>query len=97
MSIRVRCTVEVMNYSACGLRVGDYFDLTSTGVTVPAGRSFCYFAIANVVSAVGGRLDSDVPDCYLVSQPLLACPDPPEALHMRLRTMPAPDVERNAP
>jgi len=82
--VRVRCTVEGMNYSACGLAVGDSFELSPTGVTVPAGKRFCYFAIASVIPAVLGRLDTDQPDAYLRGRPLLACPDPPENLHIRI-------------
>ncbi len=82
--MKVRCTVEDMNYSACDLQVGDYFELTPTGVTVPEGKRFCYFAIAAVIPAVLGRLDTDTPDSFLQTRPLLACPDPPENLHLRV-------------
>ncbi|WP_216654406.1 hypothetical protein [Nocardioides sp. zg-DK7169] len=92
MSLRVRCTVEAMNYSACGLALGDHFDLTSTSVEVPEGREFCYFAIAGVITAVHGRLDAEEPDAWLRSRPLLACPDPPEALHLRVEVVPDPGV-----
>ena len=93
MSLRVRCTVEAMNYSACGLALGDHFDLTTTSVEVPEGREFCYFAIAGVITAVHGRLDAEQPDAWLRSRPLLACPDPPEALHLRVEVVPEePDL-----
>ncbi|MFI5893495.1 TIGR04076 family protein [Actinoplanes sp. NPDC051513] len=82
--MKIRCTVEAMNYSACGLAVGDFFELSPTGVTVPDGKRFCYFAIASVIPSVLGRLDADEPDDYLRGRPLLACPDPPENLHIRV-------------
>lgn len=82
--VRVRCTVEEMNYSACGLEPGDWFELDPTGVRVPEGKRFCYFAVAAVIPAVLGHLEADAPDEYLRSQPLLACPDPPENLHLRV-------------
>ncbi|MEU6539936.1 TIGR04076 family protein [Streptomyces sp. NPDC047000] len=85
--IRVRCTVEAMNYSACGLEIGDWFETDSTGLTVPEGKRFCYFAVASVLPAVLGRLDAAEPDGYLRGEPLLACPDPPEGLHMRVTTV----------
>ncbi|WP_306205446.1 TIGR04076 family protein [Actinoplanes sp. RD1] len=85
--LKVRCTVEDMNYSACGLEVGDHFDLDATGLTVPEGKRFCYFAIASILPAVLGRLDAASPDAYLRSRPLLACPDPPENLHIRLHVV----------
>lgn len=83
--MKVRCTVEDMNYSACGLEIGDYFDLEPDGLTVPEGERFCYFAIASLVPVLLGRLGADDP--YLRSRPLLACPDPPEALHIRVEVV----------
>lgn len=82
----VRCTVESFNYSACGLEVGDSFDVDERGLTVPDGKRFCYFAIASVVSVLGSGLD-------VTSRPLVACPDPPENLHLRLRELPSADPE----
>lgn len=76
----VRCTVESFNYSACGLEVGDHFDVVDGGVVVPEGRRFCYFAIANVVAVLGSSMD-------VTKRPLVACPDPPENLHMRLENL----------
>jgi uncharacterized repeat protein (TIGR04076 family) len=87
VSLRVRCTVVGMNYSACGLEVGDHFDLSADAVVVPEGREFCYFAISNVVADVLGHLDAEEPDAYLLSRPLLACPDPPEALHLQIAVL----------
>lgn len=74
---RVRCTVESFNYSACGLEVGDHFDVVDGSVVVPEGKRFCYFAIAGVVAVLGSAMDA-------TSRPLVACPDPPENLFVRL-------------
>jgi uncharacterized repeat protein (TIGR04076 family) len=82
--MKVRCTVESMNYSPCGLEVGDYFEVDEEGLSLPPGKSFCFFAIASVTPLLKGRLDSAGAEDWLASRPLLACPDPPEALHMRL-------------
>ena len=82
--IRVRATVESMNYSACGLEVGDWFEVGSDGLVLPPGKSFCYFAIGAVLPLVTGRLDRPDPHEWLASRPLVACPDPPENLLMRL-------------
>ena len=88
----IRCTVESMNYSACGMVPGDYFEVDEVGeLSIPNNRPFCYFAIASVVPHLGGRLDGTGED-WLDSKPLLACPDPPEALYMRLER-----VESNSP
>ncbi|WP_432488802.1 TIGR04076 family protein [Kineococcus sp. SYSU DK018] len=75
--VTVRCTVEGFNYSACGLEVGDSFEIGERGLVVPEGKRFCYFAIANVVALLGSGMN-------VTSRPLVACPDPPENLHMRL-------------
>lgn len=85
---RVRCTVESMSYSACGLRVGDFFEVGPEGVSLPPGRHFCFFAIASVAPLLGGRLDGEQPDEWLAARPLLACPDPPERLLMRVEEVP---------
>lgn len=82
----VRCTVESFNYSACGLEVGDSFDVDERGLSVPEGKRFCYFAIASVVAVLGSGLD-------VTSRPLVACPDPPENLHLRLRELRCADLE----
>jgi len=87
MSLRVRCTVEGFNYSACGLAVGDSFELSATGVTVPEGRAFCYFAITNAIAAVQPSLGADEPDAYLAARPLVMCPDTPEELRMRVEVV----------
>jgi hypothetical protein len=34
-----------------------------------------------------GHLDADTPGHYLNTRPLLACPDPPENLHMRVEPL----------
>lgn len=79
----IRCTVESMNYSACGLKVGDSFEVDEDGLLVNAEEGFCYFAIASVLPLLHGRVGIEG-DAWLDERPLVACPDPPEALHMRL-------------
>jgi uncharacterized repeat protein (TIGR04076 family) len=80
----VRCTVESMHYSACGMVPGDYFEVTGDNLSLPDGQAFCYFAIASVVPYINGKRDPETGEDWLDSKPLLACPDPPEALYMRL-------------
>jgi len=83
----VRCTVESMNYSACGLKKGDYFEVGPEGLTMPDGQSFCYFAIGTALPLINGRINSATADEWIESKPLLQCPDPPEALWMRLEAV----------
>jgi uncharacterized repeat protein (TIGR04076 family) len=75
-----------MNYSACGMQAGDHFDVGPEGVSVPAGSAFCWFAIASVLPMLRGRLDDDT-ERWLAGRPLVACPDPPEGLHVRLERL----------
>ena len=79
----VRCTVESMNYSACGLVPGDHFDVIDGRISIPSGRPFCVYAISGVTPMLKSRVGEEG-DEWLRSGPLVACPDPPEALHMRL-------------
>lgn len=85
---RVRCTVASMNYSACGLQPGDYFEVGPEGFTMPEGQQFCYFAVASVLPMINGRMDGASADEWLDREPMLQCPDPPEALWMRLHRSP---------
>ena len=84
----LRCTVESLNYSACGMQVGDHFDVVDGNLSLPTGRPFCYFALANVIPLLSGRLDTPAGEDWLATEPLLACPDPPEGVLMRLTRVP---------
>lgn len=74
-----------MHYSACGLRVGDWFEVGDDGLRIPDGGSFCWFAIAAALPVLTAHRDDG--DEWLRSRPLLTCPDPPEALHMRVEVV----------
>ena len=82
MTVCVRGAVESMNYSACGLRVGDTFEVRDGQLSLPAGQSFCFYALASIVPLLNGHAARN--DDWLASRPLVACPDPPEALYIRL-------------
>ena len=47
----LRVTVErIEGRSVCGLRVGDYFEVTeSSRVRIPEGRHFCLYALSAVL------------------------------------------------
>lgn len=85
----VRCTVEALNYSACGLTVGQSFDVIGNDLSVPGDTGFCYFAVASVLSMLNGRAGGGDIDEWLESRPLLTCPDPPEGVHLRLELVSA--------
>ena len=83
-ALRVRATVESFAYSACGLEVGDWFEIGPRGVELPPGKHFCWFAINAVLPLVTGRIDRPDAREWLASRPRVACPDPPENLVLRL-------------
>lgn len=93
----VRCTVVAMNYSACGLEEGDWFEVDSEGLRMPDGQPFCAFAVTTVLPLLNGRLDGVDPDDWLDSRPLVQCPDPPEALRMRLEAVEPPAADERRP
>lgn len=65
------------------MSVGDTFEVGQDGLRIPENTGFCFNAIASALSLLNGRFGDDR-DTWLASRPLIACPDPPEALHMRL-------------
>ena len=80
----LRVTVEsIGGRSVCGLRVGDYFEVTeSSRVTVP--RHFCLYALAAVLPLLPAK-QRDLPAAdWLARDSLVACPDPDERLVMRI-------------
>ncbi|MFF2653698.1 TIGR04076 family protein [Streptomyces sp. NPDC058045] len=88
MTARIRCTVESMHYSACAMAVGDHVDIDARGVSLEPGRGFCLFAITAVASAMAGRDGDTTLRQWAAGEPLVACPDPPENLLMRVRLLP---------
>ena len=80
----LRVTVEsIGGRPVCGLRVGDYFEVTtSSRVTIP--RHFCLYALAAVLPLLPAK-QRDLPAAdWLARDSLVACPDPDERLVMRI-------------
>jgi uncharacterized repeat protein (TIGR04076 family) len=95
----LRVTVErIEGRSVCGLRPGDYFDLTeSSRVRIPAGRHFCLYALAAVLPLLPAKQRKLPEEDWLEQETLVACPDAEERLIMRIerigeRTMHAEDL-----
>jgi uncharacterized repeat protein (TIGR04076 family) len=82
----LRVTVEsVEGRSVCGLKVGDYFDLThSSRLSIPAGRHFCIYALAAVLPLLAAKQRALEDDDWLARESLVCCPDPDERLVMRI-------------
>jgi uncharacterized repeat protein (TIGR04076 family) len=83
----LRVIVErIEGRSACGLAVGDYFELTeSSRVRIPSGRHFCIFALASVLPLLAAKQRKLASGDWLAEDSLVACPDPDERLVMRIK------------
>lgn len=82
----IRVTVDAVHgRSVCGLRVGDFFEVTeSSRVSIPADRHFCLYAMAAIFPLLPAKMRAlDAAD-WLSHDSLVACPDPDERLVMRI-------------
>ena len=82
----LRVTVErIEGRSVCGLRVGDYFELTeSSRVRIPDGRHFCLYALQSVLPLLPAKQRALPASDWLEQDSLVACPDPDERVIMRI-------------
>jgi uncharacterized repeat protein (TIGR04076 family) len=82
----LRITVAAIEgRSVCGLRVGDYFEVTeSSKVRIPEGRHFCLYALAAVLPLLPAKQRALDSADWLAQDSLVACPDPEERLIMRI-------------
>jgi uncharacterized repeat protein (TIGR04076 family) len=82
----LRVTVErIEGRSVCGLRVGDYFELTeSSHLRIPEGRHFCVWALQSVLPFLAGKQRDLPPGDWLEQDTLVCCPDPEERVVMRI-------------
>ncbi|MCS7071185.1 MAG: TIGR04076 family protein [Anaerolinea sp.] len=77
--------VAIEGRSVCGLKVGDYFELTeSSRLRIPPGRHFCVYALGAVLPLLAARQRALDPEDWLARDSLVACPDPDERLIMRI-------------
>lgn len=82
----LRVVVErIEGRSVCGMRVGDWFELTeSSHLRTCPGRFFCVYALAAVLPLLAAKQRELSPGDWLESDSLVACPDPDERLIMRI-------------
>jgi uncharacterized repeat protein (TIGR04076 family) len=77
--------VAIEGRSVCGMRVGDYFEVTeSSKLRIPEGRHFCIFALGAVLPLLAAKQRQLSADDWLERDSLVACPDPEERLIMRI-------------
>jgi uncharacterized repeat protein (TIGR04076 family) len=82
----LRVVVErIEGRSVCGMRVGDWFELTdSSHLRTCPGRFFCVYALAAVLPLLAAKQRELSPGDWLEHDSLVACPDPEERLIMRI-------------
>lgn len=93
MSPRLRCTVTSLNYSACGMSVGDWFELGHDGIRIPDGRGFCVYALSSALPTLRANRERGDIEEWLATQPQVQCPDPPESLRMLITAANDPEGE----
>lgn len=77
--------VAIEGRSVCGLRVGDWFEVTeSSRVRIPPGRHFCLYALAAVLPLLPAKMRPLDPDDWMSRDSLVACPDPEERVILRI-------------
>jgi uncharacterized repeat protein (TIGR04076 family) len=77
--------VAVEGRSVCGLRVGDFFEVTeSSRLRIPDGKHFCLFALAAVLPLLPAKMRALDPADWLAQDSLVACPDPDERVILRI-------------
>lgn len=77
--------VAIKGKSVCGLRVGDYFDVTeSSRLRIPFGRHFCIYALGSILPLLAAKQRQLASGDWLERDSLVACPDPDEQLIMKI-------------
>jgi uncharacterized repeat protein (TIGR04076 family) len=82
----LRVVVErIEGRSVCGMRVGDWFELTqSSRLRTCPGRFFCVYALSAVLPLLAAKQRELRPGDWLEADNHVACPDPDERLIMRI-------------
>lgn len=82
----LRVTVhDIKGRSVCGMKVGDYFELTeSSKLRIPEGKHFCIYALNAILPLLPAKQRSLDENDWLEKDTLVACPDPEEQLIMRI-------------
>jgi uncharacterized repeat protein (TIGR04076 family) len=82
----LRVTVErIEGRSVCGLRVGDFFELTeSCRLRIPEGHHFCLYALQAVLPLLPAKQRRLPEEDWLETDSLVCCPDPDERVVMRI-------------
>ena len=82
----LRVTVdEIRGRSVCGLKVGDYFEITeSNRLKIPADKHFCIYAVNSVLPFIAAKQRELSENDWLAQDSHIVCPDPEEQLIMKI-------------
>src|SRR5947209_17901629 len=82
----LRVTVErIEGRSVCGLRVGDYFEVTeSSRIRIPEGRHFCIYALQSVLPLLPAKQRPLPESDWLAQDSHVFCPDADERVVMMI-------------
>lgn len=70
--------------SVCGLRPGDYVEVSQSRLTIPEGGHFCLYALAAALPLIPAKQRDLADGDWLARDSEVACPDPQERLIMRI-------------
>jgi len=82
----LRVVVErIEGKSACGLVVGDYFEVTGGDeIRIPDGKHFCLFAMQAAFPLLPAKQRQNPPGDWMERDAHVCCPDPDERVVMRI-------------
>ena len=77
--------VAIEGRSVCGMRVGDYFELTeSSKLRIPPDQYFCVYALGAILPLLPAKQRVLAENDWLARDSLVVCPDPDERLVMKI-------------
>ena len=86
---------EIRGTCTCGHDVGDYFELKSGQLSIPAGRSFCVYAVQSTLPLLPAKQRRLHPADWMATDTRIICPDPLCGVVMRVeQTSRAPRAPR---
>ncbi|GAA0993015.1 TIGR04076 family protein [Subtercola frigoramans] len=89
----VRVIVDRVDRSRTGTKVGDFFDVFGSTVSMPPGTSFNVYAMNAVFPVISDRLREPDGDDWLSRKPYICSADPEENIVMRLDRIPVSQID----
>jgi uncharacterized repeat protein (TIGR04076 family) len=73
----LRVTIEdIRGHCTCDHEVGDWFELRSGKLSLPAGRSFCLYALQSTLPLLPAKQRPLHPNDWMTTDTRVVCPDP---------------------